>query len=91
MSLFTMKVEDTFHLEDGRTVFVGTVETEAKAIPPCDCEILVGDEIKASLRIDGEEIPKGKKTQNRAVSTSQRVELASYGIGQRGFKIRSKD
>ena len=43
MSLFRMKVEDTFHLEDGRTVFVGAVETLAKAIPPCDCEILVAN------------------------------------------------
>ena len=90
MSLFTMKVEDTFHLEDGRTVFVGAVETEAKAIPPCNCEIIVGNEIRASLRIDGEEIAKGNKTQNRAVSTSQRIELASCGIGQGGFEIRSK-
>lgn len=86
-----MRVEDTFHLEDGRTVFVGRIETEAKAIPPCDCDIVVDGEIKASMRIDGEEIPKGKKTLNRAVSTSQRIELARYGIGQRGFEIRSKD
>jgi hypothetical protein len=90
MSLFTMTVADTFHLEDGRTVFVGPVETDAKVIPPCDCEILVGDEIKASLRIDGEEIPKGKKTPNRSVSTSQRFDFASFGIARSGFKIRSK-
>lgn len=90
MSLFTMTVEDTFHLEDGRTVFVGPVETEAKAIPPCDCEIVVGSEIKTSLRIEGEEIPKGNKTPDRSVSTSERINLASYGIGRAGFKIRSK-
>jgi len=89
-SLFTMTVSDTFHLEDGRTVFVGPIEAEAKAIPPCDCEILVGDEIKASLRIDGEEIPKGKKTPDRSISTSQRIDLAGYGIGRSGFQIRSK-
>lgn len=61
MSLFIMTVVDTFHLENGRTIFVGQVEPEVKVIPPCDCEILVGDEIKALLRIDGEDIPKGKK------------------------------
>jgi hypothetical protein len=90
MSLFTMTVTDTFHLEDGRTLFVGPVETDAKVIPPCDCEILVGDEIKMALRIDGEEIPKGKQISNRSVSTSQRLGLANFGIGQSGFKIRSK-
>ena len=85
-----MTVVDTFHLEDGRTVFVGPIETEAKAIPPCDCEIFLGSEVKASLRIDGEEIVKGRKTANRAVSSSQRINLAGYGIGRFGFKIRSK-
>jgi hypothetical protein len=90
MSLFTMTVFDTFRLEDGRTVFVGPIETEAMVIPPCDCEILVGDETKASLRIDGEEIPKGKKTPNRSISTRERIDLTNYGIGPGGFKIRSK-
>jgi hypothetical protein len=85
-----MRVEHTFNLEDGRTVFVGAVETEVGTIPPCDCEILVDDDIKISLRIDGEEIPKEKKTSNRAISTSQRIDLASYGIGRSGFMIRSK-
>jgi hypothetical protein len=90
MSLFTMRVEDTFHLEDGRPVFIGAVETEAASIPPCDCEIVVGDEVKASFRIDGEEFLKGKKTPDRSISTSQRMNLASDGIGRSGFIIRSK-
>lgn len=90
MSLFTMRVSDTFNLEDGRTVFVGPVETEAKAIPPCECEIVVGNEVKASLRIDGEDIPKGNKTPDRAISTSERINLADYGMGRSGFVIRSK-
>ena len=90
MGLFVMTVVDTFHLQDGRTIFVGPIETEAKVIRPCDCEVLVGDEVKASLRIDGEEIPMEKKAPYRAISTSQRLDLASYGIGRSGFKIRSK-
>jgi hypothetical protein len=90
MSLFVMTVVDTFHLEDGRTVFVGPIETEAKIVPPCDSEILVGNEIKASLRIDGEEIPKGKNTSNRSISTSQRINLASYGIGRGGFTMKGE-
>ncbi len=90
MSLFTMKVKDTFHFENGRTVFVGLLDTDAKTIPPCDCEILVGNEVKASMRIDGEEIPKGKQAPDRAISTSQRIDLASCGVGRGGFIIRSK-
>lgn len=85
-----MTVENTFHLEDGRTVFVGPIETQSNGIPPCECEIVVGGEIRASLRIDGEEIPKGNRTPNRSVSTSERIDLAKYGIGRRGYKIRSK-
>jgi hypothetical protein len=90
MGLFTMTVKDTFHFENGRTVFLGLIETEAKAIPPCDCEIVIGNEVKAALRIDGEEIPKGKKSPDRAISTSQPIDLASFGVGRGGFKIRSK-
>ncbi len=90
MSRFVMKVVDTFHFEDGRTVFVGPIETEANLIRPCDCEVLVADEVQTSLRIDGEDILKDKKTLNRAISTSQRINLTSYGIGRGGFKIRSK-
>jgi len=85
-----MTVKDTFHFEDGRTVFVGLLETDAKVIPPCDCEILVGNEVKASLRIDGEEIPKGNQGPDRAVSTSQRIDLGSFGVKRAGFTIRSK-
>ena len=91
MRLFTMRVEDTFHLEDGRTAFVGVIKTEAKAIPSCDCEILIGDEVKATLRIDGEEISKGKKVTSRVITTSERIDLSRYGIVRGGFKIRSKD
>jgi hypothetical protein len=87
---FRMIVKDTFHLKDGRTLFVGAVETKAKIAPPCDCEVLVGGEVKASIRIDGEDIPKGKGVSDRVVSTSQQIDLASLGITKGGFEIRSK-
>ena len=90
MNHFTMTVTDTFHLEDGRTIFLGPIETEMKVVPPCDCEILVGNEIKVSLRIDGEEIPKGKHVSDRAISTNQQIDLASSGAGRGGFTIWSK-
>ena len=85
-----MTVNDTFHFENGRAVFVGLIETDAKVIPPCDCEIVVGNEIKAVFWIDGEEIPKRRQVADRAISTSQPIDLASRGLGRSGFKIRSK-
>lgn len=68
MNLFVMTVKDTFHLEDRRTAFAGSLETEAKDIPSCECGILLGDEVKASIWIDGEDFLKGKRTPDRAIS-----------------------
>lgn len=85
-----MTVKDTFHLEDGRTAFVGLLETKANNIPACECEILIGNEVRACIWIDGEDFVKGNQTENRAISTKQRIDLASHGIGRSGFKIRSK-
>ena len=91
MSLFTMMVRDTFHLGNGRTVFVGPLEKHLKYIPPCDCEIVVNDEVRGTVRIDGEDFLKDKGIPDRAISTSQRVDLTRWGIGTGGFTIRSKD
>lgn len=85
-----MQVEDTFHFEDGRTVFVGTVKSDENIITACDCEIVFAGVVKLSLWIDGEEIPKGKKSSKRAISTRENIELGRYGIGESGFEIRSK-
>jgi len=90
MSLFVMTVKDTFHLEGGRTAFVGSIETEAKNIPSCECEIVLGNEVKASIWIDGEDFLKGKQSPDRAISTSQQINLAACGVRRGGFKIRSK-
>jgi hypothetical protein len=90
MRLFTMVVRDTFQLDDGLTVFIGPLERNVKAIPPCDCEIIVKDEVKATIRIDGEMFLRPRSKSDRAISTSQRFDLASRGIGKAGFTIRSK-
>jgi hypothetical protein len=90
MNQFVMTVSDVFHFEDGRTIFVGPVESQEGNIRPCECEVIVNGEIKGTLKIDGEEIPKGKKTADRAISTSQRIDLATYGVGRGQFLIRSK-
>jgi hypothetical protein len=79
-----MAVKDTFHSKDGITAFVGLLERDTKMIPPCDCEILVNGAVKASLRIGGEMIPKGKGVPDRSIWTSQQIHLASSGIGRGG-------
>ncbi len=91
MSLFTMTVTDTFFFEDGTTAFVGCLETSTKTIPPCACEIMVGNEVKASVWIDGEMILEQKQSLSRAISTRQQIDLGACGVGRAGFIIQSKD
>jgi hypothetical protein len=56
MALFEMQVKDTFRLGERMTAFVGAIESEAKFIPGCDCNIIVDGEVRGSIRIDGETI-----------------------------------
>lgn len=96
MTRFAMNVKDTFRLGDHMLAFIGPVQSESNFIGACDCEIVVGNEVKGSIRIDGEMIPKreqtarGEATSYRSISTSQEVELEALGIGRSGFIIRSK-
>jgi hypothetical protein len=87
---FEMAVKDTFKLEDGTTAFMGVIETKSDFIGPCDCEIVLEGQVKASIRIDGEMIVKRKKTPHRAISTKQSIDLAAIGLQREGFLIRSK-
>ena len=85
MSLFSMIVRDTFHFDDGTPAFVASLETRAKTIPPRDCQIIVNNEVKASLRIDGEMILKGKQVPERTITTCQQINVASCGLERGGF------
>jgi hypothetical protein len=92
MRLFEMEVVDVFSFENGTVVFTGPIETSAKFIGPCKCEIVQDGEVKASLRIDGEMIPSTpleKRTAHRAISTREAVDLDAIGVGRTGFTIRS--
>jgi hypothetical protein len=87
---FEMEVKDTFHFADGTTVFVGPVRSESKFIRTCDCEIILDNEIKASVRIDGEMVATRKQTSYRSISTKQPIDLGAIGVKKEGFIIRSK-
>jgi hypothetical protein len=90
MKSFEMVVKDTFRLENGATAFMGTIEPESNVIGPCDCELIVDNEVKTSIRIDGEMIVERKKAPYRAISTRQPIDLAVIGLQRDGFTIRSK-
>jgi hypothetical protein len=90
MRTFEMKVVDTFHFANGSTVFIGSVEAPQAPIPECECEIVVGNEVKGTVRIDGEMIAEKKTSLHRSVSTSQSLNLAAYGIAKGDFTLRSK-
>ena len=89
---FEMDVKDTFIFTDGTTVFTGPIETQIKFIGPCDCEVVQANEVRLSVRIDGEMVPStpGGKPPYRAISTRQPIDLDTIGVGRTGFTIRSK-
>jgi hypothetical protein len=88
---FVMEVKDTFHFADGTTVFVGPIRSESKFIRPCDCEIVLDSEIKASIHIDGEMVATRKKTPYRSISTKQPIDLDAIGVEKKEFIVRSKE
>lgn len=95
MAIFEMTVEDTFFFKDGTVVFAGPIVFNGpeRIIPECDCEIVQNDEVKASLRIQGEMRPlrkPGAVSSARALSTREAVDLVALGLGRGGFLLRSK-
>jgi hypothetical protein len=85
-----MVIEDTFHFENGLTAFAGMIETESDFTGPCDCEVILGNEVKGSTWIDGEMTVKRNKTPHRAISTTRSIDLPALGLERGGFIIRSK-
>ncbi|MGB2591527.1 MAG: hypothetical protein WBG02_02320 [Candidatus Acidiferrum sp.] len=90
---FEMTVEDTFFFQDGRVVFAGRIEFcgPEKVIRECDCEIVLNNQIKAPLRIEGEMRPKrwpGVVSSTRALSTRDPINLEAVGLERSGFTLR---
>ena len=90
MKPFEMVVEDTFHFENGSTAFAGMIESESDFTGPCDCEVILGNEVKASIWIDGEMMVKRNKTPHRAIPSTRSIGLTALGLQRGGFIIRSK-
>jgi hypothetical protein len=53
---FVMKIDEVFRFEDGRTIFVGVVETPSTRVDPRTCELLVDGRIIQVLKVEGERL-----------------------------------
>lgn len=89
-----MEVRDTFVFANGTTVFMGPMETQAKFVGPCECELVNNGEVQVSFGIDGEMFPcpsaPEERPPYRAISTRESIDLAAIGVDRGGFSIRSK-
>jgi hypothetical protein len=90
-----MDVKDTFFFADGTTAFIGPIDTEAKFVGACECELVKDHEVKASFWIDGEMIPRPGESDERppyrSISTREALDLVAKGLGRSNCTIRSKD
>lgn len=96
MSTFEMAAEDTFFFQDGRVVFAGHIQFSGpeKVIRECDCEIILDNQVKADLRIEGEMRPlgwPGEVSSTRALSTTDPIDLVALGLERGCFTLRCKN
>ena len=88
-SNFEMALADVFAFEDGRTVFAGEIIIGPNYIPPCDCELLIGETPVARFRIDREMLPLNKTEQKlSSVSTTDPVDVPMVRRSQDQCKVR---
>ena len=87
-SNFEMALADVFAFEDGRTVFAAEIIIGPNYIPPCDCELLIGETPVARFRL-GEMLPLNKTEQKlRSVSTTDPVDVPMVRRSQDQCKVR---
>ena len=73
---FEMTIVDLFRFSDGRTVFVGRIDGEAKFIRPCRCELRVDGVLRSVIQLEGEMMPDRNSPEGyRSVSTRDSVSL----------------
>lgn len=86
---FSLEVQDVFSFADGRTVFVGKLDTDASYVRPARCELIVDDHVLDEFDVEGEMMPTPRKPEMRSISTSAllRVDLAT--LRRPGVFLRS--
>jgi len=84
-----LKVVEVFRFPGERTVFVGTLEGNAKFVPACDADLIVDNRPLASLHLEGEMVPdKAHPLGYRSVSTTDTVDVGALSPGRQNVRLR---
>lgn len=88
-AVFELEVADTFHFTDGRTVFVGPVQSETQYIPPGQAELVVNGQVVAVIELEGEMIPSSRHPLGyRSVSTTDSADLGPLSPSDAEVRLR---
>jgi len=92
--VLSMRLEDVFHFQDGRTVFAGSVVGADRRIPQCMVEIWVeGKRRSTPFRIEGEMLAGGCRgpvaNASRAVSTGELKCLDRADLSRGVWELRA--
>lgn len=84
-----LKVLDVFRFQDGRTVFVGPVQSETKYISRSQADLVVDGHVVAIVELEGEMIPNGRHPLGyRSVSTIDAVDFQSISPTEAEVSLR---
>jgi hypothetical protein len=68
---FEMTLVDIFHLQDGRTVFAGSIQNSEQRIKHyikrCQVELIIDRKVQTIITIDGEMIPDRKHPEGLSI------------------------
>lgn len=89
---FEMHVSDVFDFTDGRTAFVGSVDSESPFLGPGPCELWIDGEVASTFEIEGEMLPdQWTSTGERAVSTREAVDVERSRIRSSHAVLKSRE
>jgi hypothetical protein len=87
---FEMKIVEMFRFSDGRTVFVGPIETDAQFLGACRCELVVDGVSRSVVSIEGEMMPDRQHEEGyRSLSTTDAVALERHTIEKSECRLRA--
>ncbi|MEA1950932.1 MAG: hypothetical protein U9N87_06075 [Planctomycetota bacterium] len=91
VTTFEMKIVEMFRFSDGRTVFVGPIETNASFLGACRCELVVDGVSTSIINIEGEMMPDHQHEKGyRSLSSLDAVDLESDAIQKSDCRLRQE-
>ncbi len=88
MDELRMLIDESFHLQDERTVLLGRVTSGPDYIPTTVCLLEVDGEVVQELTVEGEMLPKKRAPdQRRVVATTNEITVDRERLG--GAVLRS--